>query len=219
METIASSWFGFWAVAIVIVLIDSATLVSPGEFAFAFDRQGEPRVRIPAAPFMVRQRDLMLASLSYFARPFFVSSIHSPDDRGAGLAALRTLAARCRPMCAYSYVAAAVLVVVGPLASLYVGVGPTLLGALPALYLNAVVALLAIFVTRRDFNLSAGPFAALAFELIVCPALVVNLNKRLIDRARVTPSTLHLIGRDEELRRRLNQNLEYLHVAPVAHWP
>lgn len=220
MAEFANSWFGFWAVAIVIVLLDSASLIAPGEFAFAFDRQGAARVRIPAAPFMVRQKDLMLASLSYFARPFFVSSIHSPDDRGdAGLAELRALSARCRPMCAYSYLAAAILVGVGPLASLFFGIGLTLLATLPVLYLNAMVALLAIFVSRSDFNLSTGQFASLAFELIVCPALAVNLNKRLIDRARLVPSTLRLIGRDERLLQRLNANLDYLHVAPVANRP
>jgi hypothetical protein len=217
LETIASSWFGFWAIAIVIVLLDSATLIAPGDFAFAFDRQGKPRLRLPAAPFLVRQKDLMLASLAYFAQPFFISSIHVADDsRDAGLVELRALAGRCRAMCAYSYLAAAMLVVVGPVASLYFGIVLTLLAALPVLYLNAVVALLAIFMTRGDFNLSNRQFAALAFELIVCPVLVVNLNKRLIDRARLVTSTLHLIDRDQTLLRRLNANLEYLHVPPVA---
>jgi len=99
------------------------------------------------------------------------------------------------------------------------GIGLALLGVLPVLYLNAVVALLAVFVTRGDFNLSTAQFASLAFELIVCPALAANLNKRLIDRTRLMPSTLRLIGHDEGLLRRVNANLEYLHVAPTVNRP
>jgi hypothetical protein len=220
LETIASSWFGFWAIAIIIVLLDSGTLIAPGDFAFTFDRQGAPRLRIPAAPFVVRQKDLMWASLAYFAQPFFISSVRAAEDRGgAGLAELQALAVRCRAMCAYSYVAAATVVVIGPVASLYFGIALTLVGALPVLYLNAVLALLAIFVTRGEFKLPNGRFAALAFELIACPVLVVNLNKRLIDRNAFVPGTLHLTGGDQDLLRRLNANLEFLHVAPVAHHP
>ena len=217
LEAIAGSWFGFWTVAVAIVLVDSATLLAPGEFAFAFDRNGTPRLRIPTAPFLIRQKDLLIPVFGYFAKPFFVSSIGAPDNLDEPrLAELRATAARCQAMCAYSYVTAAALVVVGPLASLNFGIGLALLGILPILYLTAVLALMAIFVTRQDFQLTGGQFASLAFELMVCPALVVNLNKRLVDRTRIVPNTLSLVGDDEALRRRIDANLEYLHVAPIA---
>ncbi len=217
LEAIANSWFGFWTAALVIVLVDSATLLAPGEFAFAFDRDGRPRLRIPTAPFLIRQKDLLIAALKYFATPFFVASVAAPDALDAArLAELRATAARCRAMCAYSYVTAAALVVVGPVASLTLGIGVALLGILPVLYLTAALALMAIFVTRQDFGLTGGKFASLAFELIVCPALVVNLNKRLVDRTRVVPNAFLLIGDDETLRRQIDANLEYLHVAPIA---
>lgn len=217
LESIAHSPFGFWIIALVIVLLDSAVLIAPGEFAFAFDRNGQPRLRIPAAPFVVRNKDLLFASLSYFAKAFFVSSTASAQHVDeAQMNELRRLAARCRAMCAYSYVTAAVLVVAGPAASLYFGISLTLVGALPVLYINAILTLLAVFVARKDFDMSPGRFGSLAFELIVCPALVVNLNKRLIDRTRMVPNTAQLIGADDALLRRVNANLDYLHVERLS---
>ena len=212
LESIAHSPLGFWIIALIIVVLDSAVLLAPGEFAFAFDTNGRPRLRIPAAPFVVRNKDLMFTAGTYFARAFFVSSIASPQHADAAqLDELRRLAARCRAMCAYSYVTAAVLILAGPAASLYVGISLALVGALPILYLNAIVTLLAVFVARRDFDMSPRRLGSLAFELLVCPALVVNLNKRLVDRTRIVPNTAQLIGADEALLRRVEANLDYLH--------
>jgi hypothetical protein len=210
LEDLAHSWYGFWAIAFVIVVLDSAVLLAPGEFAFSFDKDGRPRLRVPAAPFVMRGKDLLFASLEYFARPFFVSSIASSLEADeAPLQALRHLSARCRAMCAYSYVAAAVLVVVGPIVAFNAGISVALVVALPIIYLNAVVALLAVFTSRADFGLSPTRFGSLAFELLVCPVLIMNLNKRLIDRGWIVPNTLSLIRGDDALLRRVNQNLDY----------
>src|SRR5262249_30722144 len=74
LETIASSSFGFWTIAALIVVLDSIVLLAPGEFVFAFDRRGKATVRAAASPYLVRNKDLSFATLVFFARPFFVSS-------------------------------------------------------------------------------------------------------------------------------------------------
>src|SRR5262249_18696621 len=88
LETIASSGFGFWGIAGLIVVIDSVVLLTPGEFVFAFNRDGKPVVRAAATPYLVRNKDLSFASLTLFARPFFVSCVSVPDVPDDELAAL-----------------------------------------------------------------------------------------------------------------------------------
>jgi hypothetical protein len=211
LETIASSSFTFWVVALVIIVIDSVVLLAPGEFAFVFDRRGRPAVRAPAAPYLVRNKDLSFA-LRFFARPFFVSSVNAPDASAAQLLELRRLAQRHRSINAYSAVTMGLLVVVGPALTVFVGISQALLMVLPVLYANAIVAVIDVAATRQSFDMPLRSFLFLAFEFIVCPALVANLNKRLIDRS-VVPNTFQLIGDDQALQARIRSNLEFLDLA------
>ena len=66
---------------------------------------------------------------------------------------------------------------------------------------------------RRELKLSRKALMSLAFEFIVCPVLVINLNKRLLDRS-IVPNTLQLVGDDQTLQHRIKANLE-LHELPV----
>jgi hypothetical protein len=212
LETIASSSFGFWSIAVLIVVIDSAVLLAPGEFVFGFDRHGKAVVRAAASPYLVRGKDLSFATLIYFARPFFVSSATAPDIAEEDLAALRR-ASQLRSVYLYSAVTAFLLLAAGPALTAFLGIPTALLIVLPVLYANALVALVDIVAARREFKLSSKALSALAFELIVCPVLVTNLNKRLVDRS-VVPNTFQLVGDDRALQDRIRANLEF-HELPV----
>src|SRR5262245_46212523 len=209
LETVASSSYGFWVVALLIVILDSILLLAPGEFAFAFDRRGRPAVRAAATPFLVRQRELSFAALSFFARSFFMSSVRTGNVSEAQLLDMRRQAGRHRSIYAYSVVATALLIVVGPALSVLFGIGGALLMVLPVLYANAIAAVIDVGLTRKSLNIPLSGFLYLAFEFIVCPALVVNLNKRLLDRS-VLPNTLQLVGDDKALLARISSHLEYL---------
>jgi hypothetical protein len=213
LETIASSSFAFWSIAALIVVIDSVVLLTPGEFVFGIDRHGKPVVRAAATPYLVRNKDLSFASLIFFARPFFVSSATVREVSDDELAALRRQAAAHRSIYLYSVVTAFLLVAAGPALTVLRDISSAMLVVLPVLYANAIIALADVIAARRELKLSRKALLSLAFEFIVCPVLVTNLNKRLLDRS-IVPNTLQLVGPDQALQHRIKANLEF-HELPV----
>lgn len=213
LEAIASSSFGFWSIAVLFVVFDSIVLLAPGEFAFAFDRRGKAEVRAAASPYLVRNKELSFASLIFFGRSFFVSSASAPDVSQEELNALARQASQHRSVYLYSAVTAFLLLAAGPVLTVFLGIPTALLIVLPAIYANAIVALIDVTLARRQLKLSGKVLSSLAFELIVCPVLVTNLNKRLLDRS-VVPNTFQLVGDDHALQSRIKANLEF-HELPV----
>ena len=218
-ETLFSSSYSFWVVALLIVVLDSALLLAPNEFAFAFGRRGEAKVRITITPFVVRNKELVLALVSFFARPFFVSSVNVADVGQTRLAELQALASRQRSFGVYAVVAMVSLFVAGPVLTMFVGIGHAMLFVLPVVYANAAAALTAIAIDRRALHMPLKKFLYVAFEFIVCPALVANLNKRLIDRGAIVPNTFQLVGDDETARARIKSNLAYHDLTTPAESP
>jgi len=213
LEAIASSSFGFWSIAALIVVIDSVVLLAPGEFVFAFNRHGKPVVRAAATPYLVRNKDLSFASLIFFARPFFVSRVSVPDVSDDELAALARQAGQHRSIYLYSGVTVFLLVAAGPALTVLLDISSALLVVLPVLYANAIIALADVIAVRRELKLSRKALLSLVFEFIVCPVLVTNLNKRLLDRS-IMLNTLQLVGGDQALQHRIKANLEF-HALPV----
>jgi hypothetical protein len=213
LEAIASSSFAFWSIAALIVVIDSVVLLAPGEFVFGIDRHGKPAVRAAATPYLVRNKDLSFASLIFFARPFFVSSVAAREVSDDELALLGRQAAAHHSIYLYSVVTAFLLVVAGPALTALRDISSALLVVLPVLYANAIIALADVIAARRELKLSRKALLSLAFEFIVCPVLVTNLNKRLLDRS-IVPNTLQLVGADQALQHRIKANLEF-HELPV----
>jgi hypothetical protein len=206
LESIAASSYGFWGAALLIVALDGIVLLAPGEFAFRFGRDGAPRLRIAVAPFLLRGKELFFPPLTAFAQFYFVSAVGAAPVGAEKLDALRGWARQHRSIHVYSVIAAVLLFVVGPALSFSVGIARALLTVLPILYVNALAALIDLAASRKALNLPARRLWFVAFEFLICPALVVNLNKRLVDRT-VVPSTLELIGDDAALEARLRANL------------
>lgn len=207
--------YSFWTIAFLIVALDSMVLLAPGEFAYSFGRDRRPRVRIAAMPFLLRARELMFAPAAFFARPYFVSSINAADAGKTQIAELRALAIRQRFIGTCSVLAIVLAFVAGPILTAEIDIGHALLAVLPLVYLNALFALVAFAVARNTWKISPQSLAFIAFEFIVCPFLVVNLNKRLAYRAAAVPNTFQLIGGDDGARSRILANLEY-HDIPLA---
>jgi hypothetical protein len=204
------SWkYSFWAVAFLIVAFDSIVLLAPGEFAFSFGRDGRARLRIAAIPFLIRARELIILAVSFFARPYFISSVNASDIGEKQLAGLRILANRQRSIATFSVLTVALAFIAGPILTAQIDIGHALLAVLPFIYLNALVAVTVIAAARKAWRIAPKNVFYIAFELLVCPVLVVNLNKRLAYRAAAVPNTYQLIGADGHARTRILQNLEF----------
>jgi hypothetical protein len=104
-------------------------------------------------------------------------------------------------------------VAAGPALTALLDISSALLVVLPVLYANAIIALADVIAARHELKLSHKALLSLAFEFIVCPVLVTNLNKRLLDRS-IVPNTLQLVGGDQALQHRIKANLEF-HELPV----
>src|SRR5215467_5269042 len=154
LETIAGSSFGFWIIALLIVVLDAVVLLAPGEFAFVFDRRGQPKVRITGSPYLIRNQELLLA-LRFFGRLFFISSANAPELGEPQLLRMRDIGLRQRSINAYAVVALALVIGIGPALSVAVGISAALLTVLPILYTNAIVAVIDVAATRKCFNVPA----------------------------------------------------------------
>jgi hypothetical protein len=207
-ETVVNSSSTFWFAAWAVTLIDSILLLAPGEFVCFFRRDGNLELRIPRTPFVVRNRDLIVAPLSFFARPFFIGSINRPLAAGAlRVEDLRRVAARSRWLGVHCYVAFAA-VAAGPILTSHFGLSLALLCVVPALYLNALSAIILIVANRAHFDGIARSIPMTCFVLAIYPILAVNLYKHIIDRTRVVVDVRKIIEVDEDLRQRLRTNLE-----------
>lgn len=213
LDDVASSTLGFWAFALAIVLIDSAVLLKAGEFTFRLRTNDRLELRLPAAPFLVRNHELVFTLVSYFLRPFHLSSTRAPlAGQSDQLAELRQVDAILRVASAFAAAGLALIVVVGPAVSAAWGVNIALFSVVPMLYANALAALAHVVWHRKLLHAANADLLRLAFELLACPVLAVNLVKKLTMRRVLVPNTWELAGKDPELRGRINATLELFDV-------
>jgi hypothetical protein len=209
LDYVANSTLGFWAFALLIVLIDSAVLLKAGEFTFRLETDDRVELRLPAAPFLVRNHELVFALVSYFLRPFYLSSIRAPSTvRADKLHELRPVHAVHRVLGLFAGAAFLLIVVVGPAVSAAWGINLALFSVLPALYANSLAALVCVFRHRRALGTTNSDLSRLAFELLACPVLAVNVVKKLTMRRNLVLNTWELAGKNPELRNRINAALE-----------
>ncbi len=209
LDYVASSTVGFWACAFAIVLIDSAVLLKAGEFTFRLRANSGFEVRLPTAPFLVRNHELVFTLVSYFLRPFYLSSIDSQlvpqADRRVELQRVDALyrALSLSAVAGFTLIAA-----VGPAVSIAWGINIALFSVLPILYANSIAALICVFRNRNALRMTNPDMFRITFELLACPVLTVNIVKRLTMRRNLMLNTWELVGEDRDIRSRIKANLE-----------
>jgi len=208
LDAIASSTLGFWICALAIVLIDSAALLKAGEFAFRLRANGGFDVRLPRAPFLVRNHELVFTLVTYFVRPFHLSSISSPAAQADKLTEVQQLDAPYRALSLFAATSLALIVLAGPLVSLTTRIEVALFAVVPLLYGTSIAALTYVFVNKGALRMTNSDWLRFAFELLACPVLAVNIVKRLTMRRTVVLNTWALVGEDAEIRNRIDANLE-----------
>jgi hypothetical protein len=209
LEYAANSTVGFWAFAIAIVLIDSAVLLKAGEFTFRLEADDRVELRLPAAPFLVRNHELVFTLVSYFLRPFYLSSISAPAAaRADRLHNLREVHAVHRVLGLFAGAGLLLIVVIGPAVSAAWGVNVALFSVVPLLYANSIAAFAYVFRQRHVLGTTNSDLSRLAFELLACPVLAVNVVKKLTMRRALVLNTWELAGKNPELRNKINATLE-----------
>ena len=123
---------------------------------------------------------------------------------------------------AVASVAFALLFVAGPVLTMTLGPDVAVIGVAALLYPTVVVGIAAVSWRRRQLGLTASRAAWLSVELLVCPAFVPNLVRRItmqrpldVDGARIVLATAAADVRDD-LRVRLATRAEELIEAASA---
>jgi hypothetical protein len=210
LEYVASSTFGFWIFALAIVLVDSAMLLKAGEFTFRLGAGDRVELRLPAAPFLVRNHELVFALVSYFLRPFHLSSIHAPSKVVADkLHDLRPVHTVHRALGLFAGAGLLLIVVGGPAVSAAWGINAALFSVVPMLYANSIAAFACVFRHRHVLGTTKSDLSRLAFELLACPVLTVNVVKKLTMGRSLILNTWELAGTNPELRSRIDAALEF----------
>src|SRR5579872_371604 len=118
LEELAASKFGFWVVAWIMTIADSAFLLERGKFVFTVSRTTRPKLRASAVPFTVMNKELVFAIYSVPFRLFLISSTSAANQTlqktFKNLSNVNRRERRARSLLLVSSVAAAHLVI-GPI--------------------------------------------------------------------------------------------------------
>jgi hypothetical protein len=182
LEELAASKFGFWSVAWIMTLADSAFLLEPGKFVFTVSQNTRPELRASAVPFTVMNKELVFAIYSVPFRLFLISSISAPNQSlqktFKRLSNINRRERRARYLLSVSSVAM-LLLVAGPMIAAVWGVQYSIVLLLPALYGLGIAASVLIWSERKRFGLSSGTALKISAELILCPVCMINVFKRI----------------------------------------
>jgi hypothetical protein len=214
--SIANSALGFWVIAFVITLADSSLFLRPGYFAFCTGPRLTTKVRIAEYPFLLLGKEPIITLISYPLSPFFISSLtEPPQDRyelRTKLVDMKRLTSECQSLTVLPMLSLALLCIVGPLISLHFGIAFSILLTMPGLYTLAILSIAVLFWKKPRLNLQNRDIAHIFVELLFCPFLLSNLQKKIMIRQNVSINTKSLIEfsvKDKcETLRKLSENLE-----------
>ncbi len=162
-----------------LYLCDSTLLLHTNEGVLTATRAGRWSVSLGTHEYRLLGRHLFIPNPVFPHRPQFRLAW---SFEGEPAAAPENWDARCqalRPIAPMIGMMAFALFVLLPLGFLTTLGDLALIAAIALLYLSIVATLIWIWRRRSEFNLAGKQFAALAFEILVCSPLALNLVRRL----------------------------------------
>ena len=175
--------YTIWAVAALLYVCDAARLLSPRDVLLVEAGHRRFTAAFSGAPYTLAGRVLTFAPLLLPYRGVFVAPWgRAWTDRAtleAMLESLRELSRQLlvpRLLAAWSF---ALLFVVGPGLTLALGVNAAVAYTGVVLYLTVLAAIACLWWRRRDFRLTAGTMALISAEVLVCPAFLPNLVRKI----------------------------------------
>jgi hypothetical protein len=187
-----------WGVALALYAYDAARLLGPHDVLLveAGGRRLAPTLGDP--PFTAWTRVLSFAPLPLPHRAVFRAAWGRPwRDHGALTATLDSLG-RLRdslgPVRVTAALAALLLFVVGPALTLTLGPNAAVLYTAAALYPTVLAAGGALWLRRRRLGLGAARCALLSLEVLVCPAFLPNLVRKLTETSVLDVDAVQILG-------------------------
>lgn len=212
---LAASKFGFWVVAWIMTLADSAFLLESRKFVFTVPRSLNPKLKSSTVPFTLKNKELIFAIYSLPFRLFFVSDVSAPyrgsRDTFKMLSTSYRRERRAQSLVAVAFVAM-LLLVAGPVIAAVRGVQVSIVVLLPSLYALGIAASVLIWSRRKSFGLSNATALKISAELVLCPVCVVNVLKRISLAQSWQPNTLsvaRLCSSPKEALSAVRENLQF----------
>ena len=164
--------------ALALYLFDSTQWLYANELIFLHAGAQWRCVRIPA--FLVSGRRVFLPNPLTPGMPQFKVQWSDTDQRGEreDPAALAGFLQALRPV-QYLVNTLLVILLVLPVELLLYGTGVELLALMAAFYLVIIIALVVVYVRRRELRLTGRAFAALSFDALACSPFAINLVRKL----------------------------------------
>jgi len=204
--------YAIWLVALLLYLYDAARLLGPREMLLVEDAHGRLAPALGDNPFTSGARALAFGPLHLPHRGVFVATWGRPWSDGAALKTTLEAVARLRASLGVvrllTALAGVLLFVAGPALTTALGPDAAVLYTAAGLYPTVVAAIAALWWRRRQLRLTAGRSALLSIEVLICPAFLPNLVRKITgqhpiepDGAQVLAATATAEVRDEFLAR------------------
>jgi hypothetical protein len=175
--------YAIWLVALLLYACDAAKLLAPRELLLVEAGAGRLGAVFSENPFTLAGRVLAFGPLLRPWRGVFVAAWGRPWlDGGRVTAAVESLAGLGRSLLVARIIAVwafALLFVIGPALTLTLGPDAAVLYTAAALYPTVVATIAVLWWRRRAFGLAAGRCARLSLEVLLCPAFLPNLVRKL----------------------------------------
>jgi hypothetical protein len=174
--------YAIWLVALALYVADAARLLTPRQLLVVEARRGRLAAVFSAEPFTVAGRALVFTPLLFPYRGAFVAPWGRPWSAAATLSAalasiasLRGVLRPARVLAAWSFL---LLFVIGPVLTLTLGTDPAVLCVAALLYPTVLMTIAVLWWRRNAWRLSRGAAALLSLEILVCPAFLPNLVRK-----------------------------------------
>ena len=175
--------YAIWGVALVLYAYDAARRLGPREFLLVEAAGGRLEPSLNDSPFTARARVLAFGPLHLPHRGVFVAAWGRPRSDEAGLRTTLDALARFRGSLGAARVLACLafgwLFLVGPALTLTLGPDAAVLYTAAGLYPTVLAAIVALWWRRGHFRLTRARAALVSVEILVCPAFLPNLVRKL----------------------------------------
>lgn len=212
--------YTIWVVALLLYVSDAAKLLAPRELLLVEAGRRRLAASFSEYPFTLAGRVLVFSPLLLPQRGVFMAPWGTTWSQEtvlqATLASLGRLRSSLRFVRALAVWGFALLFVAGPGLTLWLGTSTAVIYTAAALYPTAIVAVVWLWWWRSAFGLTAGRAARVSAEILLCPAFLPNLVRKItaalpvaVDAAQILAATAPPGVRDRLLAR-LEHRIEEL---------
>jgi hypothetical protein len=202
-----------WVIAFLFYAVDSAKLLLPREMLLIETRRGGLRTSLSAVPFLIAGRPLYFCPLHLPQRAVYRAAWGSMTNDADLDTALESLRGRRKPLLPFRVVATVMftlLFFVGPSLTLFLGPDTAIVYLAGFVYVVALGSAAAVWFLKDHLAVAPGHAIRLGLELVLCPAFVPNIVRRITCSWKIEADGVQLgmVASTPDLREQLVNRVE-----------